>query len=162
MVQKSKGAFFMILHPRWPQQPPVSRFPSDRYARTNPLRRESGLHALCEPLPKPLQAMLTKAWRHATPYDGNESIHGLSRQRPTEASLFTMPPRMIAWVGLIELGVTRRILEAPVDSIQAETRLKLLASQGAYFAALYKALCAQLGSAQAALAEFQRLIDTIS
>ncbi len=142
---------------------PSHPFPSGRYTHTNPLRREFGLQTLTKTLPKPISAALFHAWRHPTHRDSNRTIQsvGAYHQRPNEDSLLTMPPRMLDWLTLIELGVSRRILEAPIASISRETRNRLLTSQGIYLNALYHALRIQLGSAEAATAHILRAIDTI-
>ena len=61
-------------------------FPSGRYARTDPLRREFGLRLLAEPLPEPLRTTLIRAWRRPAHFDGKQAIQSLHRQRPDEAS----------------------------------------------------------------------------
>jgi hypothetical protein len=144
----------MALHSHLSGSP---SFPSSRYTRTNPLRREFGLRKLTEPLPNTLSRAIIDAWRHPVRYDSNAAIQSLHRQRPTEASLPTMPPRILSWLALMELGVTRRVVEAPLASISRDTRNRLLTSQGAYLNSLYAALALQIGEL-AALAEFQRLL----
>jgi hypothetical protein len=130
-------------------------FPSGRYLKTDPLRREFGLRLLSDPLPEPLRASLIRAWRHPRRFDGNQAIQSLHRQRPSEASLRTSPPAVLDWLTFMELGVSRRVVETPRQSISRETRNKLLASQGVYLAALYRALAEQVGEA-AAQAAFER------
>ncbi|HLV98510.1 MAG TPA: hypothetical protein VKT82_07500 [Ktedonobacterales bacterium] len=132
-------------------------YPSGRYTRTNPLRREFGLRLLAEPLPEPLRTNLVRAWRRPPRFDGNEAIQSLHRQRPEQARLFGMPPRALSLLTLTELEVARRVVEAPLVSISRETRNKLLAAQGVYFQYLYVALARQVGEA-AALSEFERLL----
>jgi hypothetical protein len=56
------------------------------------------------------------------------------------------------------LEVSRRVLEATTASISRMTRNTLLIAQGAYLRPLYAALVIQLGTNEAALAEFQRLL----
>ncbi len=145
----------MALYPRLPNP----SYPSGRYTRTNPLRREFGLRLLSEPLPEPLRTSLIRAWRRPAHYDGKEAIQNLHRQRPAEASLPTMHARVLGWLTLTELEVSRRVVEAPAISISRETRNRLLISQGQYLQALYAALSVQLGSAEAALAHFLHLLN---
>jgi hypothetical protein len=146
----------MALDPRLPNP----SFPSNRYTRTNPLRREFGLRLLTESLPEPLRTDLIRAWRRPAHFDGNEAIQSLHRQRPDEASLPGAHPRLLCIITLTELEVSRRVVEAPLASISRATRNKLLAAQGAYLSALYAALVLHLG-AEAALAEFQRLLLSV-
>jgi hypothetical protein len=158
MVQKSKGAFTMTL---FSQEPPRRPFPSDRYTKTNPLRREFGLRKLAAPLPEPLASTLIQTWRHRPRYDGNEAIPSLHRPRHSQAELFDMAPARVGIFALIELEVARRVVEAPLASISRETRNTLLAAQGVYLQDLYAALERQVGE-RAALAEFQRLVRRVS
>jgi hypothetical protein len=139
-----------------PPKPPS--YPSGRYTRTNPLRREFGLRLLAEPLPEPLRSSLIRAWRRPPRFDGNEAIPTLHRQRPEQAQLFILPPRVLSPLTLVEMEVSRRVVEAPLASISRETRNKLLAAQGVYLHALSVALARHLGEA-AALAEFERLLN---
>jgi hypothetical protein len=141
----------------YPQLPASHGFPSGRYVKTNPLRREFGLKLLTEPLPEPLHTTLIRAWRHPVRYDGKQAIQSLHRQRPDEASLPVLPPSLLGAISLTELEVSRRVVETPRTSISRETRNKLLAAQGVYLHRLYTALVFQLGEATA-LAEFQRLV----
>jgi hypothetical protein len=136
------------------------RFPSGRYVHTDPLRREFGLRLLTETLPEPLRTILIRAWRKPRRYDGNQAIQSLHRQRAPEASFPFLPPARLVWIALIELEVSRRVVETSRTEIKREERNALLAGQGAYLCCLYAALVAQLGEA-AALAEFQRLITGI-
>ncbi len=132
-------------------------FPSGRYTHTDPLRREFGLQLLSESLPAPLRTCLIRAWRRPVRYDGNQAIQSLHRPRPAEASLLAFPPSLLGVITLTELEVARRVVETPRTGIKRETRNKLLSAQGAYLRALYAALAAQLGEANA-LAEFERLL----
>ena len=75
----------MTLYPPLPSRNPS--FPSGRYLKTDPLRREFGLKLLTEPLPEPLRTTLIRAWRRPVRYDGKQAIQSLHRQRPDEASL---------------------------------------------------------------------------
>jgi hypothetical protein len=145
----------MALYPRLPHP----SYPSGRYTRTNPLRREFGLRLLTESLPDPLRTNLIRAWRRPAHFDGKEAIQNLYRQRPAEASLSIINPRLLGFITLAELEVSRRIVEAPAISISRETHNRLLASQGQYLQALYAALSVQLGSAEAALAQFLYLLN---
>ena len=148
----------MTLYPSLPSQP--SSFPSGRYTRTDPLRREFGLRLLSEPLPEPLRTSLIRAWRRPVRYDGKQAIQGLHRQRPPEASLLALTPSLLGVLSLTELEVSRRVVETPRTSISRDTRNKLLAAQGVYLRSLYAALVFRLGEA-AALAEFQRLVLSV-
>ncbi|HLW03086.1 MAG TPA: hypothetical protein VKT82_30825 [Ktedonobacterales bacterium] len=132
-------------------------YPSGRYTRTNPLRREFGLRLLAEPLPEPLRTSLIRAWRRPPRFDGNEAIQNPHRPRPEQAQLLGLSPRMLGLLALTELEVARRVVEAPLSSISRETRNKLLAAQGVYFQYLYVALARQVGEA-AALSEFERML----
>jgi hypothetical protein len=114
-----------------------------------------------EPLPEPLRTSLIRAWRRPAHYDGKQAIQSLHRQHPDEASLSTAHPRILGWLTLTELEVSRRIVEAPI-SISRETRNRPLVSQGQYLHALYAALCIQLGSPEAALALFLQLLNANS
>ncbi|HLW01479.1 MAG TPA: hypothetical protein VKT82_22675 [Ktedonobacterales bacterium] len=145
----------MTLFPHPPTSPTL---PSDRYQHTNPLRRESGLRLLTTGLPEPLRWLLIRAWRRPAHFDGNEALQSIHRQRPGEAQLATLPTRLLGFFTLTELEVSRRVVEAPLSSISRVTRDRLLVAQGAYLRSLYLALATQLGSAEAALAEFQRLL----
>ncbi len=145
----------MALLAGFPKPP---SYHSGRYTHTNPLRREFGLRLLTETLPEPLRACIIPAWRRPARFDGNEAIQSVHRQRPDPAQLFGVLPRALSLLALTELEVSRRVVEAPLASISRETRNKLLAAQGVYLHALYTALSFQLGSAEAALAEFQRLL----
>ncbi|HLW02332.1 MAG TPA: hypothetical protein VKT82_26990 [Ktedonobacterales bacterium] len=141
-----------------PPKPPS--YPSGRYTRTNPLRREFGLRLLTEALPEPLRAYIIPAWRRPPRFDGNEAIQSLHRQRPEQARLFGLPPRVLGLLALTELEASRRVVEAPLSSISRETRNKLLAAQGLYLQHLYVALARQVGEA-AALVSFQQAVDAV-
>ena len=145
----------MALYPPLPPRQPS--FPSGRYLKTDPLRREFGLKLLTEPLPEPLRTFLIRAWRRPVRYDGKQAIQSLHRQRPDEAALPLLTPGLLGVLSLTELEVSRRVVETPRTSISRDTRNKLLAAQGIYLRCLYAALVFQLGEA-AALAEFQRLL----
>ena len=149
----------MTLYPSLPSRQPS--YPSGRYLKTDPLRREFGLKLLSEPLPEPLRTTLIRAWRRPVRYDGNQAIQNLHRQRPDEANLPAFPSSLLGVISLTELEVSRRVVETPRTSISRDTRNKLLRAQGAYLRSLYAALVAQLGEA-AALAEFQRLLLKVS
>ncbi len=131
-------------------------FPSGRYVRTDPLRREFGLRLLAEPLPEPLRTTLIRAWRRPAHFDGNQAIQSLHRQRPAEASFPLMNVSLLGALSLTEVEVSRRIVETPRASISRETRSKLLRAQSAYLLCLYTALAAKLGEA-AAQAAFEGL-----
>ena len=131
-------------------------FPSGRYTRTDPLRREFGLRLLAEPLPDPLRTTLIRAWRRPAHFDGKQAIQSLHRQRPDEASFPLMNVSLLGAISLTELEVSRRIVETPRTSISRETRSKLLRAQSAYLLSLYTALAAKLGEA-AAQAAFEGL-----
>jgi hypothetical protein len=135
-------------------------FPSGRYTRTNPLRREFGLRLLTESLPEPLRACIIPAWRRPARFDGNEAIPSLHRQRPDLAQLFGQPPRLLGLLAFTELEVSRRVVEAPLASISRDTRNKLLAAQGLYLQQVYLALARQVGEA-AALASFQQAVEAV-
>jgi hypothetical protein len=154
VVQKSKGASPMALSPRLPNPSP---YPSDRYLKTDPLRREFGLRLLREPLPEPLRTSLIRAWRRPVRYDGKQAIQSLHRQRPDEASLSLLTPGLLDLISLKELEVARRVIETPRTSISRDTRNKLLRAQGSCLSALYRALAGRVGEA-AALAAFERLV----
>jgi hypothetical protein len=141
----------------YPPLHPSPRFPSGRYTHTDPLRREFGLRLLTDTWPEPLRSRLIRAWRKPRPFDGNQAIQSRSRQRAPQASFPFIPPARLAWLALIELEVSRRVVETPRTEIKREERNALLISQGTYLGCLYAALVAQLGEA-AALAEFERLI----
>ncbi len=145
----------MTLYPNLPNRLP---YPSGRYLKTDPLRREFGLRLLSEPLPEPLRTGLIRAWRHPVRYDGKQAIQSLHRQRPDEASLSMLTPSLLGVISLTELEVSRRVVETPRTSISRETRNKLLAAQGLYLRSLYLALVSQLGSEAAAQAAFERLL----
>jgi hypothetical protein len=134
-----------------------SAFPSGRYTHTDPLRREFGLLLLTETLPEPLRSILIRAWRKPRRFDGNQAIQSLHRQRTPEAAFPFLPPARLAWIVLIELEVSRRVVETSRTEIKREERNALLISQGAYLSCLHAALSAKIGEA-AALAEFERLL----
>ena len=48
----------MAVYPRLPNRQP---YPSDRYLKTDPLRREFGLRLFSEALPEPLRTNLIRA-----------------------------------------------------------------------------------------------------
>jgi len=133
-------------------------YPSGRYTRTNPLRREFGLRLLTDALPEPLRGGLIRAWRKPAHFDGNEALQSVHRQRPDQARLFCVPPRALGLITLTELEVSRRVVEAPLASISRETRNTLLAAQGLYLQQVYVALARQVGE-EAALATFQQAAD---
>jgi hypothetical protein len=132
-------------------------FPSDRYARTNPLRRLFGLHLLAEPLPERLGAALIRAWMFPARYDGNQAIQSLGRRRLPEAGLPLLSPGRLGLVAQIELEVGRRIVEISRQEIEREERNALLRSQAAYLAQVYGALVTQVGEAKAQ-AVFERCL----
>src|SRR6185312_9100066 len=153
--QKSKGAPAMALLMGMPKPP---SYPSGRYVHTNPLRREAGLRLLTESLPDALHWGIVRAWRRpGLSSSAARELPSAHRQRPAEASLPGTPPRLLAFIGLVELDVARRLVEAPQASIRPATRNALLTEQGAYLRQVYLALAWQIGEA-AALAEFQRLV----
>ena len=146
----------MALYPRLPNSyrtPPA--------ATPAPTPCAANLACACsrESLPEPLRTSLIRAWRRPAHFDGKEAIQNLHRQRPAEASLSIINPRLLGLITLAELEVSRRVVEAPLASISRVTRNKLLASQGTYLNALYAALAIQLGSAEAALPEFLYLLN---
>ena len=118
----------MTLYPSLPSRNPS--YPSGRYLKTDPLRREFGLKLLTETLPEPLRTSLIRAWRHPGRYDGKQAIQSLYRQRPDDAQLFSMPPRLLGVITLTELEVARRVVETPRTSISRDLRNKLLKAQG--------------------------------
>ncbi len=141
--------------------PPPPRFPSGRYTITNPLRRQSGLRLLTANMPEPLRRLIVTAFRRPSPFDGQETplaVQSAYRQRPDAAALPGMRPRTLRLLALTELEVARRLVEAPRSSISRMTRSTLLVAQGVYLRSLYAALVIQSGSAEAALAEFERLL----
>ena len=144
----------MTLYPRLPLPSP---FPSGRYTRTDPLRREFGLRLLSEPLPEPLRPLLIRPWRRPRPYDGKQALESLHRQRPDEASLSLLPPGLLGVITLTELEASRRVVETPRTSISRDTRNRLLRAQGVYLRCMYAALAAHIGEA-AAVAEFECLL----
>ncbi len=146
----------MTLYPSLYASRMVSADRADRYARTDPLRREFGLRLLAEPLPEPLRTHLIRAWRRPARFDGRQAIQALHRQRPDEASFPLLSARLLAVLTLTEMEVSRRVVETPRTEIKRETRNALLAAQGLYLRSLYAALAARLGEA-GALAEFERL-----
>ena len=93
----------MTLYPPLPPRQPS--YPSGRYVRTDPLRREFGLKLLSEPLPEPLRTTLIRAWRRPVRYDGNQAIQNLHRQRPDEANLPAFPSSLLGVISLTELEV---------------------------------------------------------
>ena len=142
----------MTLSPRLPNP---SSYPSGRYLKTDPLRREFGLKLLTESLPEPLRTTLIRAWRRPAHFDGKQAIQSLHRQRPDEASLPLLTPGLLDLISLTELEVARRVVETPRTSISRDTRNKLLRAQGVYLRCLYAALVGRVGEA-AALAAFER------
>ena len=147
----------MTLYPSLYASRMLSADRSDRYARTDPLRREFGLRLLTESLPEPLRTSLIRAWRRPARFDGNQAIQSVHRQRPDPASFTVLTPALIGVISLTEMEASRRVVETPRASISRETHNKLLRAQGAYLHCLYAALAAQLGEA-GALAEFERLL----
>ena len=147
----------MALYPRLPNP----SYPSGRYTRTNPLRREFGLRLLTESL------LSRCAPASSAPGVGLPTSMAKKPSRTCTASAPPKPaypsvnPRLLGLITLAELEVSRRVVEAPLASISRVTRNKLLASQGAYLNALYAALAIQLGSAEAACAEFLRLLLSV-
>jgi hypothetical protein len=140
--------------------PPLSSsrlFPTGRYTHTDPLRREFGLRLLTDTWPEPLRSILIRAWRKPRPFDGNQAIQSRARQRLPAASIPFLGAARLGNLALIELEVSRRVVETPRTEIKREERNALLISQGAYLSCLYAALVAQVGEA-GALAEFERLI----
>jgi hypothetical protein len=151
-------ALFPGLPPSGSPKPPS--FPSGRYAHTNPLRREAGLRLLTERLPEALRWAIIHAWRRpnrwVSPLAAAE-VPSAHRQRPSEASLPAQTPSTLSLIALVELDVSRKVVEAPLASMSPVARHRLLSAQGAYLCGVYAALAAQVGEV-AALAEFQRLI----
>jgi hypothetical protein len=141
----------------YPPLPPSRPFSSGRYTHTDPLRRMFGLHLLAEPLPEPLRTHLVRAWMQPRRFDGNQAIQSRFRQRASEASFPFLGAERLGNLTLIELEVSRRVVETSRTDIKREERNKLLASQGVYLNCLYAALVAQPGEA-GALAEFERLV----
>ncbi|HEY7358387.1 MAG TPA: hypothetical protein VH590_18025 [Ktedonobacterales bacterium] len=137
-------------------------FPSGRYERTNPLRREAGVRLLAEALPERLRWALIRAWRQPSYFEvGMTALPSLFRQRPGEALVARARPPVISFITLTEMEVSRRVVEAPQVSLKPEERNRLLAEQGEYLRRLYEALARQVGEA-AALAEFERLLLSVS
>src|ERR1051326_4368215 len=132
----------MSLYPPLPPRQPS--YPSGRYVKTDPLRREFGLRLLSEPLPEPLRTALIRAWRRPARYDGKQAIQSLHRQRPDEASLSLLTPGLLDLISLTELEVARRVVEPPRASISRETRNKLLRAQGSYLSLLYHGLAGRV------------------
>src|SRR5579885_3253 len=108
----SKGASAMaILTGRFPKSP---AFPSGRYERTNPLRREAGVRLLAQPLPERLRWALIRAWRQPSRFEvGMTALPSLHRQRPGEALLAQTRPHLLSFITLTEMAVWRRVVEAP-------------------------------------------------
>ena len=136
------------------------RFPRTATPARIPLRREFGLRLLSEALPEPLRTGLIRAWRRPPRFDGKEAIQSLHRQRPDDAQLFGISPRLLGVIALTELEVSRRVVEAPLVSISRETRNRLLADQGRYLWRIYQALARQIGEA-AAQVVFQQEVDAV-
>ncbi len=143
--------------------PKAPAIPSGRYTFTNPLRREAGLRLLTQDLPDSLRWAIIRAWRRPSlrssmhPAPELPSAH---RQRHDEASLQGLPPRLLAFIALVEFDMSRRLVEAPQASILPVTRNALLTAQGRYVRLVYLALARQIGEA-AALAEFQCLLSQV-
>ena len=150
----------MTLYPHLYASRMLSADRADRYARTDPLRREFGLRLLSEPLPEPLRIRLIRAWRHPARFDGRQAIQSVHRQRPDEAAFPLLSARLLGVLTLTEMEASRRVVETPRAEISRETRNKLLIAQGAYLSGLYAALAARLGEA-AAQAEFERLAQKV-
>ncbi|HLW02369.1 MAG TPA: hypothetical protein VKT82_27185 [Ktedonobacterales bacterium] len=150
----------MALLAGFPKAPAI---PSGRYTHTNPLRREAGLRLLTEHLPEPLRWDLIRAWRrpslHTTMQPPLE-LPSAHRQRPAEASLPGAPPRLLAFLALVEFEMSRRLVEAPQASILPATRNAWLSAQSRYLRQVYLALAQQIGEA-AALAEFRHLLAQV-
>ncbi|HEU5369614.1 MAG TPA: hypothetical protein VFU69_14165 [Ktedonobacterales bacterium] len=143
--------------------PKPSSFPSGRYTHTNPLRRWEGLRVFSAYLPEALRWAVIRAWREALPPPSRLSAPELPsrhRQRPSEASLPYRHPQALSLIGLIELEMSRRAIEAPRESLTRVERNAMLASQGAYVREVYLALAAQIGEA-AALAVFRQALETV-
>ena len=142
-------------------QPPSH--PSDRYTRTNPLRREGGLRLLTGNLPEPLRWAIIAAWRRPNPFPNAAYAPELPsprRQRPHPSSLFGKPPRILGYLALIELELARRLVEAPQASMAPALRNTMLFEAGLYLGQVYLALAEQIGE-PAALAEFKRLLPEV-
>lgn len=140
--------------------PRRSTYPSGRYTRTNPLRREHGLRVLSEYLPEALRWVLIRAWRRPGAYSHpayTPELPSPHRQRPDAASLWGIPPHILVYKTLTELEMARRLVEAPQASIQPVLRNTMLSSQSVYLRRLYDALAEQVGE-DAALAEFAGLL----
>ena len=146
----------MTLYPHLYASRMLSPDRADRYARTDPLRREFGLRLLTEPLPEPLRTSLIRAWRRPARYDGTQVIQSVHRPRPDEAALLLMNAHLLGVFTLTEMEAARRVVETPRAAISRQTRNALLRAQGAYLRLLYEALAARMGEA-GALAEFERL-----
>ncbi len=150
----------MTLYPAVYASRMLSADRADRYARTDPLRREFGLRLLFEPLPEPLRTRLIRAWRRPVRYDGAQAIQSLHRPRPDEAALAALSVGLLGVMALTELEAARRVVETPRAAISRDTRNKLLAAQGVALRRLYDALATRLGE-DGALAEVERLALTV-
>jgi hypothetical protein len=120
--------------PPTPPPPP----PSARYATSNPLRREYGLRLLTGNMPERLRRVLITAFRRPSIFNGQVTplaIQSAHRQRPDGEALAQFKPKTLCWLTQTELGVTRRVLEAPLGSISRMTCNTLLVAQGRICAA---------------------------
>ena len=146
------------LHAPTPPSPSA-----DRYAVSNPLRREYGLHLLTCTLPDPLRRVLLAGLRRPPRFTGEHTplaVQSLHRRRPSDGQLAQAHLATLGGFTLTELEVTRRLLEAPTRSMTRLTRHALLVAQGAELRRLYGALVARLGEA-GALATFQALLAEV-
>ena len=151
----------MAMLAGFPKSPAI---PSGRYTTTNPLRCEGGLRLLTEHLPDSLRWAILRAWRRPSLRSSllpAREVPSAHRQRPAEASLPGTPPRLLAFIALVELDVARRLVEAPLASILPTTRHTLLSAQSRYLQQVSVALARQIGEA-ATLAEFQRLLAQVA
>ncbi len=141
--------------------PKPPSFPSGRYTRTNPLRREAGLRLLSEPLPEPLRWAIRRFWRQPSYFEiGMTALPSLHRQRPGAAQIRSASVHRLALLILTELEVSRRVVEAPQVSLKPEERYRLLSEQGAYLRRLYEALAWQVGTDHA-LAICEQAIEAV-
>ena len=101
---------------------PLPRTPSTRYLSTNPLRREQGIRLLTYNQPEPLRVVLIRALRRPPLFDGQRTelaIQSLYRSRLSDADVANAGLALKGALVRIEVEVTRRTVEAPLEASAA-------------------------------------------
>ena len=125
--------------------------------------REQAVSFLISGMPGDLRAAVRAAFLGSLPWSFSSTppaTQSPQRQRPDDETL-AQKLKLIRTCIQVELAATRRVLTAPAHAMSRMTRNVSLVIQGAELRRLFQVLSAALGDPQAALAEFQTLLEGV-